>query len=69
VVLAARPVSTSYVSGAVDLSLGYEHRHWTSSSGGLLSPDATHREASVICILVVNAVEQSSSLVRFLHFL
>lgn len=67
------------VSGAVDLVLGYEHRHsvirdsgnparvlWTSTSGGSLSPDATHREAAVICVLIVNAVDQSSSLLRFL---
>lgn len=70
------------VSGAVDLSLGYEHRQsvirasgdgarvlWTSTSGGLLSRDASHREAAVICVLVVNAVDQSSSLLRFLPFL
>jgi hypothetical protein len=70
-----------HVSGAVDLRIGYEHRRsviragdggrvlWTSSSGGLLSPSASHREAAVICILVVNAVDQSSSLLRFLPFL
>lgn len=71
-----------HVSGAVDLSLGYEHHHsviraggdrtgvlWTSTSGGLLSRDASHREATVICALVVNAVDQSSSLLRFLPFL
>ncbi|MDQ6722350.1 MAG: hypothetical protein M3003_16370 [Candidatus Dormibacteraeota bacterium] len=70
------------VSGAVGLSVGYEYRQsairsdddpgrllWTSSSGGLLSLDASHREAAVICVLVVNAVDQSSSLRRFLHFL
>lgn len=71
-----------HVSGAVDLSLGYEHRRseiraggdgdrvlWTSTSGGLLSHDASHREAAVVCVLVVNAVDQSSSLLRFLPFL
>jgi len=75
----ARVVS---VTGPVDLSLGYEHHHsvihaggerprllWTSSSGGLLSRAATHREVSVICALVVNGIEQSSPLARFLHFL
>jgi hypothetical protein len=68
------------VSGAVSLSVGYEHRQsvirssedpapllWTSSSGGLLSLDASHREAAVICVLVVNALDQSSSLRRFVH--
>lgn len=71
-----------HVSGAVDLSLGYEHRHsviraggegtrvlWRSTSGGLLSRDASQREAAVICALVVNAVDQSSSMLRFLPFL
>lgn len=70
------------VSGVVNLSLSYEHGRsvihgrgeralllWTSSSGGLLSRDATHKEAAVVCMLVVNAFEQSTSLTRFLHFL
>lgn len=67
------------VSGMVDLALGYEHRRsvirakgdparvlWTAMSGGLLSRDASHREAAVICALVVSSVDQSSSLLRFL---
>lgn len=68
------------ISGAVGLSLGYEHRRsvicraddstlvWTSASGGLLSPDVSLREAAVICMVVVNSVHQSSSMLRFLHF-
>ena len=71
-----------HVSGAIDLTLGYESRSttlrvggpagrllWTSSSGGLLARDATHREAAVACVLVVNSVDQSGSLLRFLSFL
>lgn len=69
------------ISGAVGLSLGYERRQsmirraddstlvWTSASGGLLSLDVDLREAAVICMLVVNSVQQSSSMLRFLHFL
>lgn len=71
-----------HVTGPVDLTVGYEHRRsviraaknparllWTSSSGGLLSRDTSHREAAVICVLVVNSVDESSSLWRFLPFL
>lgn len=68
-----------HVCGAVDLRVGFQGRHaviwsgaddrllWASASGGRLSAPVSHRDAAVICVLVVNGIEQSTSLWRWLQ--
>jgi hypothetical protein len=72
---------TVRVSGPMELIIAYERPYttirsaddaaivWTSRSGGLLIADASLEEATLVCSLVVNAVDQSSSLWRYAAFI